>query len=980
VSLTLIAGPANAAKAAVVLDGVRAAAPRDPLLVVPTAADVRHYGRELAGSGVVFGVAVVSFSGLIREIARACGVSGAPLGPVARERVVASAVAAAGLRTMAASARSPGFARAAGRFVGELREERVGAARLGRALETWADQDRPARAGHARDVAALYASYEQRLGSARRTDRPGHDWAVLDALRLAPTSWPARPVFLYGFDDLSTVQLDAVETLGEIAGAEVVVGLTQEPGRVAFAGRAAVFERLVALAGPDRVQVLSPAAEHYEPASRAALHHLERNLFEEQGPSADAGGAIRILESGGERAELELVAAEALALVRAGVDAAEIAIVFRSPEASADLAVSVLEAHGLPVAAPRLEPLARTALGAAWLAGARVALGAGAPGDLVAWLRAPGHGPEAAVDALEAELLCRRVGERGARAWFEHAPGGRELAELDAIAAAAAVGPDELLEALRAELRRLWTEPLRRRAAELSGPSGQDARVAADAERALDELGALAPGLVPPGPALLEALGEVRVRAGQEDAGARGVLVCDPLAIRARRFRAVFVCGLQEGGFPLAPAPEPFLDDERRRELALCSGLRLAPREATLARERFLLNACATRPTERLFLSWRSSDEDGDPQAPSPFLEDVRALFGPELDRTKATRLLADVTWSPEQAPTALERRRALAARGPRAEEPPALAPPASAAALEILDGRRDHAAGALERFARCGVAWLVDHALKARALQPDPEPMRRGQLMHDVLERTLSALRARTGSARLHPGSLAEAERAGREAVAVVAPAAPGDAEALALARAIEGNLLRYLRFEARAGAGAAGWSPARLEWSFGGAGDVDGPLELEGLRIRGRVDRVDLDPGGTRAIVRDYKGSTVTPGAKWVQQRRLQLPLYLLAVRELLGLEPVAGLYQPMTGSEPRGRGLVLKGSGAGGPREQAVFDTDSFEAEPFAQLLTELAELAAGSARALRAADTRPCPDRCSAKDGCAHPAICRVLTAT
>src|SRR5436305_845808 len=53
--LTLVTGPANSAKAAVVLDGVRAALDRDPLLVVPTAADAERYRRELADGGAVFG-------------------------------------------------------------------------------------------------------------------------------------------------------------------------------------------------------------------------------------------------------------------------------------------------------------------------------------------------------------------------------------------------------------------------------------------------------------------------------------------------------------------------------------------------------------------------------------------------------------------------------------------------------------------------------------------------------------------------------------------------------------------------------------------------------------------------------------------------------------------------------------------------------------------------------------------------------------
>ena len=50
-SLTLVTGPANAAKAGYVLERLREVLHREPLLVVPTAADVAHYQRELAAGG-----------------------------------------------------------------------------------------------------------------------------------------------------------------------------------------------------------------------------------------------------------------------------------------------------------------------------------------------------------------------------------------------------------------------------------------------------------------------------------------------------------------------------------------------------------------------------------------------------------------------------------------------------------------------------------------------------------------------------------------------------------------------------------------------------------------------------------------------------------------------------------------------------------------------------------------------------------------
>src|SRR4051794_17053850 len=118
--LHLITGPANAAKAGEVLRRFREAGGRSPLLTVPRGPDVDHYQRELARSGALVGGSVVPFSSLVREIAAAVGVEGRALGPVARERIVAAAVRDAGLRDLAASAASPGFARAAKGMLSEL--------------------------------------------------------------------------------------------------------------------------------------------------------------------------------------------------------------------------------------------------------------------------------------------------------------------------------------------------------------------------------------------------------------------------------------------------------------------------------------------------------------------------------------------------------------------------------------------------------------------------------------------------------------------------------------------------------------------------------------------------------------------------------------------------------------------------------------------------------------------------------------------
>ena len=81
--LTLVTGPANAEKAGHVLaaSGRRSTARRCSSCRRPP--DVERYRRELASAGAVFGVEVLRFGWLEREVARRAAVGGRPLGPLA---------------------------------------------------------------------------------------------------------------------------------------------------------------------------------------------------------------------------------------------------------------------------------------------------------------------------------------------------------------------------------------------------------------------------------------------------------------------------------------------------------------------------------------------------------------------------------------------------------------------------------------------------------------------------------------------------------------------------------------------------------------------------------------------------------------------------------------------------------------------------------------------------------------------------------
>ena len=104
--------------------------------------------------------------------------------------------------------------------------------------------------------------------------------------------------------------------------------------------------------GPEHVE-LPALAEHYE---RPALHHLERTLFEPQPPGRpDPGDALLLLEGGGERAEIELVAAHVARLIGdQGFAPEDVAVVLREPQDHAALLAQVFGELDVPFALERM--------------------------------------------------------------------------------------------------------------------------------------------------------------------------------------------------------------------------------------------------------------------------------------------------------------------------------------------------------------------------------------------------------------------------------------------------------------------------------------------------------------------------------------------------------------------------------------------------------------------------------------------------
>jgi hypothetical protein len=166
----------------------------------------------------------------------------------------------------------------------------------------------------------------------------------------------------------------------------------------------------------------------------------------------------------------------------------------------------------------------------------------------------------------------------------------------------------------------------------------------------------------------------------------------------------------------------------------------------------------------------------------------------------------------------------------------------------------------------------------------------------------------------------------------------------------------------------------PRWFELGFGFGEEEEGGLPAldlgEGVMLRGRIDRIDVTPGG-KAVVYDYKGARVTPGAKWIEEGKIQLALYMRAARQLLGLHVVGGLYQPLGGADLRARGALDGGAGL----DVECVRTDLMSADELEELVQDAVKLAREAAAQARAGALQARPRTCAFTQRCAHPAICR-----
>jgi ATP-dependent helicase/DNAse subunit B len=219
-----------------------------------------------------------------------------------------------------------------------------------------------------------------------------------------------------------------------------------------------------------------------------------------------------------------------------------------------------------------------------------------------------------------------------------------------------------------------------------------------------------------------------------------------------------------------------------------------------------------------------------------------------------------------------------------------------------------------LETYATCPFAYFLNRLIGLEAL-PEVEPnlsaSDRGTAIHNVLSTFYREWRA-AGNTKVTPSSLADATEmilrlADTELEKYSFESPIWDATKILMlgnVRSGPGYFERFLESETLEADSPL--VPSRFEFSFGMGADASDdpasspePVELVSpdgtmkLRIRGRIDRIDITSEG-QFLIYDYKSGRDHPKAKdIVAGTALQLPLYLLAFGQITGSHGIGGGY---------------------------------------------------------------------------------------
>lgn len=396
-----------------------------------------------------------------------------------------------------------------------------------------------------------------------------------------------------------------------------------------------------------------------------------------------------------------------------------------------------------------------------------------------------------------------------------------------------------------------------------------------------------------------------------------GIRVLTPTEARGLSFRVSFLVGLNEGVVPRLTPTGWLLREERVLDLPFAS--LLPTNREQLRRERLLFSYLLKTAREKLVLSCCQTNEEGEAVNPSSFWEDlIELLPGAQPIKEVETGSLIAPFSSFNSAALALEvdeKIRVALARQRAGRARNGYLGPSEAQLLRAKLSDKPFGISALEEYMTCPFLYFCRRWLRIDPLgEPEiiPSRLTEGSIAHLVLKEFFHRHRGEVLLRKSLDMYLTEI----RNLVQKHYPQAEAKKSMLHHNLLVLGRehlislLTRVVQEEVAWGEKTDGrFIPRYFELGFGGllhdadASSTPQPLVLTAedvppdrppLKIWGKIDRVDTDGAGN-FIVYDYKTGTLPAQGEILSGKRLQLPLYLLAVSRLFLPEgrPVGAAY---------------------------------------------------------------------------------------
>jgi ATP-dependent helicase/DNAse subunit B len=328
--------------------------------------------------------------------------------------------------------------------------------------------------------------------------------------------------------------------------------------------------------------------------------------------------------------------------------------------------------------------------------------------------------------------------------------------------------------------------------------------------------------------------------------------------------QVLFVCGIADRDFPRRPAqnllfPDSEIDKLRRADIPLRDTSDLEHQE------HWLFESLRTRATKHLFLSYALHDASGKSAQRSRFLD----VFN-DTPTERAVPCVPAAIREPRHPGTAGQIHAADLLAG-------------------MAETHKSISLTALEDLAQCRFKFFGGRTLSLKSSPDRPgerlQPRLTGSILHQALERWITDR---------NQNFIQLFEKTFDEVCFK---------EHIPAGYRLEVERIQFREIAEKMSANER-WKPD--------SSDVEVDLTLDfpgGVAVRCRIDRIDrFHRFGNDCVIVDYKSSKTARVEQLVESRtRLQGPLYALAVREKLHLNPVAMLYWAVRDDELHGWGKV-------------------------------------------------------------------------